>query len=89
MLLQEMYYGKGARLYSAEENKAYLKEFHDLQADDDLSPQNRDRRDLLEDFFCPEKLGGRKEDEAWRLHASQNTILMGTLEYPEQEQNLE
>ena len=88
MLLQEMYYGKGARLYSEEENSAYLKEFHQLQDEGDLSPQDRERRDLLEEFFQAEKLGGRSEGDAWRLHASQNTILLGTLEYPEQEQHL-
>lgn len=89
LLLQEMYYGKGARLYSEEENKAYLKDFHQLQGEEALSPQDRERRDQLEDFFEAEKLGGKKEEEAWRLHASQNTVLLGTLEYPEQEPNLE
>ena len=89
MLLQEMYYGKGARLYSEEENKGYLKEFHQLQGEEDLSTQDRERRGQLEEFFRAENLGGRKEEEAWRLHASQNTILLGTLEYPEQEQQLE
>ena len=89
MLLQEMYYGKGARLYSEDENKTYVQEYHNLQDKEDLSSQEKDRLSQLEEFFRAEQLGGRKEEEAWRLHASQNTILLGTLEYPEQEQNLE
>jgi len=89
LTLQKAYFGKGARLFSEEENQRFLDEFMELQSKSTLSPEEIARRDLLEEFYSSEMLGGRSLYDAWRLHASGNTMIFGVLSREFKERSLD
>ncbi len=80
LLVQEMYFGDGIALYEDEDNLRYIEEYQRLQNADTLSASEQTRRDDLEHFFDAETLGGLPMQEAWKLRASENTILFGHIE---------
>ena len=80
LLIQEMYFGNGIELYSEKDNERYRKEYMHLQAQDDLNSTEQTRRDDLEQFFDAEVLGGASLEDAWRLKATDNTVLFGHID---------
>ena len=77
LLIQEMYFGDGIQLYKEEDNERYYEEYQTLQSKDNLNATEQTRRDELEDFFDASVVGGVEIDNAWRLKASDNTVLLG------------
>ena len=77
LLIQEMYFGDGIQLYKEDDNDRYYDEYQTLQSKDNLNATEQTRRDELEDFFDASVIGGVEIDDAWRLKASDNTVLLG------------
>ena len=71
---------KGALLFSEEENQRWLKEYEEFHTRDDLDSHEELRRDLLEDFYAADSLGGQPPERAWRLRSPENLVLMGVLD---------
>ena len=80
LLVQEMYFGDGISLYEEKDNLQYIEEYQRLQNAPTLSASEQTRRDDLEHFFDAETLGGFPMQEAWKLRASENTILFGHID---------
>ncbi len=77
LMIQEMYFGQGIELYSQEDHQRYHSEYLDLQQAPTLTATEQTRRDELEHFFDAKTIGGIPIEDAWRLHATENTILFG------------
>ena len=77
LLIQEMYFGDGIQLYKEEDNERYYDEYQTLQSKEGLNATEQTRRDELEDFFDASVVGGAPIEDAWRLKASDNTVLLG------------
>ena len=86
LLIQEMYFGDGIQLYKSEDNDRYYDEYQQLQSQSSLNATEQTRRDELEEFFDATVVGGYAIDDAWRLKATDNTVLMGHINRSELEQ---
>lgn len=80
LLIQEMYFGNGVELYSEKDNERYKTEYMHLQSQDNLNTTEQTRRDELEQFFDAEVVGGGPIEDAWRLKATDNTVLFGHID---------
>ena len=83
LLIQEMYFGDGVELYKEDDNERYYEEYQSLQSKDSLNATEQTRRDELEDFFDAKTIGGYPIEKAWRLNASDNTVLLGHISHTE------
>ncbi|MEC7987751.1 MAG: hypothetical protein VX278_21460 [Myxococcota bacterium] len=79
-LLRQSQSEKGVLLYPETENQRWLSEYNTLHSQADLSPEQSDRRDLLEEFFSANMLGAAHPEKAWRLHSTPNVSLIGILD---------
>ncbi|MBM75980.1 MAG: hypothetical protein CMK59_11320 [Proteobacteria bacterium] len=88
-LIQQARSENGVLLFSEEENKKWIEEYEQLHCKEELNIREEERRDLLEQFFAQDALGGRPADQAWRLHMPENMVVMGVLDTHRADKKLE
>ena len=71
---------QGVMLFSKEENTRWYAEHLTLHSKGQLTPQEEDRRDALEEFFSAERLGAIHPEHSWRLQATPNTLLLAVMD---------
>ena len=89
-LIQQARSENGCLVFSEEEeNKKWIEEYEQLHCKEELNRRESERRDLLENFFAQDALGGRSADQAWRLHMPENMVVMGILDTERADKKLE